>query len=202
MRSIKGLFFILFFPLMAFAIEREKNSFDHEVIQVKKTRDPLTFMVSGTFASISNPDGGSLSGPGFLVAANYHTNPKQAVGINAGVLMGSIGASAATILSATYTYALTGNMLSTTYDYQLGDHNMASFSDVKREGFRVQGLLTQYYFNGSQNTLPFGGMGFGAYYEKYLSFIGSTAVAGFRYEMLFNNQDSLTPMTLFFGISF
>lgn len=192
----------LFHSLLAFSLETKTNSFGHDVIQTKKRPEKMTFFATGTFASISNPNGESLSGPGFSAWASYALDDKKALGIGAGTLLGGLGAAAATILTASFTYSLTGNMVSNNYEYLIGDNTLANFSDSKRYGFRVQGMISQYYFNGSVNTLPFGGMGFAAYYESYIGFIGNTGVAGFRYDMLFNNEEALTPMTLFFGLSF
>lgn len=200
-RSLLIVFFFLQSTL-GYALEQKENTFGHDVIQKKKKPDKMNFYATGTFASISSATGESLSGPGFSAWASYALTDKTALGIGAGTLLGGLGAAAATILTASFTYSLTGNMVSNHYDYLIGDYTLASFSESKRQGFRVQGLLSQYYFNGTQNTLPFGGMGFAVYYERYLGFLGQTALAGFRYDMLFNNDESITPMTVFFGVSF
>ncbi|MCT4640891.1 MAG: hypothetical protein N4A33_01250 [Bacteriovoracaceae bacterium] len=167
------------------------------------TKDRFKLMFVGSYFQMSNDEVGTdLSGFGASFQAIYALNKKLGVGGGAGTAMSGSGAGALTVLNWAFTWALTGNLNSSRSTYSLNGREVLKASNSIAQGLRVQALLSQYYFNASANTIPYAGLGVMLYYDYFFESLGLNAVAGIRMDQLFNNEVSITPMTVNFGILF
>lgn len=198
----KLLILIIFWSVNTFSGPFEQSYLNlKDNISEKHENESLKFMLSGAFLSVDNPETEeniTSFGGGFQII--YALGNKFALGGGAGTIMSEAGAGAATILNWAFTYSLTGQIKSTKSTYSLNGRQIVSGSNSTAEGLRVQLLLSQYYFNATRNTVPYAGLGGQIYYDKYIKSFGVNGILGLRVDQLFNNETSLTPVSLVFGV--
>lgn len=170
-------------------------------ISEKHENESLKFMLTGAFLTVDNPETEeNITSFGGNFQILYALSNKFALGGGAGTIMSEAGAGAATILNWAFTYSITGQIKSTKSSYSLNGRQILSGSNSTAEGLRVQLLLSQYYFNATRNTVPYAGLGGQIYYDKYIKSLGVNGIFGLRLDQLFNNETSLTPVSLVVGI--
>lgn len=197
---LKFLFLLLSFTVLSNPLDEVHVKLADNIIEEHED-ESFKFIFNGSYFSVSNAElGTNLGGAGIAFQALYMLSNKFAIGGGAGTTMSQGGAGAATILNWAFTYSLTGALKSTKSEYSLNGKEILSGLNSISEGLRVQMVLSQYYFNATNNTIPYAGFGGAIYYDKYIDYIGSNAVLGLRVEQLYNNELTLTPITLMFGI--
>jgi len=98
-------------------------------------------------------------------------------------------------------YAITGSLLVQRTSLFHSGERVYQATDYTRGGIRAQLSANQYLFNGSQNVVPFSGIGFAVSYElpsrNQYSF-----TFGAKYDLLSNGKLLLTPIQIFGGVLF
>ena len=197
------LFSFSFVGLAQNDLSAEISQLSSSTIDENHSDEKLNLLFQGTFFSVSNSElGTDLNGVGASFQAIYNLTSDFGIGGGAGTVMGEGGGGAATVLNWAFTYALTGSLNSLVSDYRLDGRKVVSAKNNLSEGLRAQFLFSQYYFNGTESTVPYAGIGGHLYYQKYFEFIGSTTVFGVRIDQLFNNEISLMPITIGIGAIF
>lgn len=180
--------------------EKEVLRNSEYLISEKHDENKVKTLFSGNYLTVSNPETSlDLAVFGASIQILYSVTTKFGIGGGAGTYMSTAGAGAATVLNWAFTYALTGKISSLSSSYELDGREIMVSRDGRAEGLRAQVMFSQYYFNGSQNTIPFGGLGGVVYYDKYVKQIGYNLMAGVRMDYLFNNDNNLAPISLMVG---
>jgi hypothetical protein len=166
--------------------------------KIHKTR----FYVAGDYMTIAPVAGSAaLSGPGGTFQFVYAFNEKWGSGLELRQSFDTAGNTLLTTFSGRLTRALTGKLNKTERKIKLADLGVGQIQESNMGGWRFQGIITQYYFNGSLNTVPYAGMGISVFYE-FPSVTELNYFTGFRYDRIGNAGKFVTPMSIFFGVSF
>lgn len=183
--------------------ESLRTETNQSTIDEEHSDERLNLLFMGSFLSVSNADlGTDLTGIGASFQAIYNITSDFGLGGGAGTVMSSDGGGAATVLNWAFTYAVTGSLSSSQSRYRVNGKRILEGKNSSAEGLRVQMLFSQYYFNGTESTVPFAGVGGQLFYQKYLDFVGLNTVLAIRIDQLFNNEVSLMPMTIGIGAIF
>jgi hypothetical protein len=97
-------------------------------------------------------------------------------------------------------YALTGQLSTFREKLSHGGDTIADIQSYQLEGWRVFGVVTQYYFNGTTSTVPFGG--FGAGVSRDLPYGKYTLSPFAQVEMASNGETDLLPISLGISLKF
>lgn len=174
--------------------EGEENLFSEE-----KTHK-IKFLISLNYLSVSSPTGGALSGPGGSFQFVYALSEKWGGGMEIRQSFDTAGNTLLSSFSGRMTYALTGSLHKKEKKLNLRDLGVGKIEEVDRGGFRVQFLISQYYFNGSINTVPYAGMGLSAFYD-FPTIKNHGFHIGLTIEQLGNSGVSISPISLYGGYS-
>jgi hypothetical protein len=174
---------------------------DQKVLTKDKKPKRFYTMLYGNFFSASSA-GGAIAGPGAGLEFGYITNSTQSVSAGFSTILSAIGGTSAVImLDVRYNWALTGRMLREDNNTVLEGQNVLIQNDNAASGFRLGLAGSEYIFNGTTNAAPFSGIGIIPYYEM-VRIDGKSYVMGVRYDQLVSGTVTITPLTLFFGLSF
>jgi hypothetical protein len=168
-----------------------------------KDQKPKRFytMLYGDFFSASSPTG-SIGGPGAGLEFGYILNSTQSVSAGFSTILSAIGGTSTVImLNVRYNWAITGRMLREDNNTVLNGQNVLAQNDNAASGFRLGLAGSEYIFNGTTNAAPFSGIGLIPYYEMVRK-DGKSYVMGIRYDQLVSGAVTISPLTLFFGMSF
>jgi hypothetical protein len=168
-----------------------------------KDQKPKRFysMLYGDFFSASSATG-SIAGPGAGLEFGYILNSTQSVSAGFSTILSAIGGTSTVImLNVRYNWALTGRMLREDNNTTLEGQNVLIQNDNAASGFRLGLAGSEYIFNGTTNAAPFSGIGLIPYYEMVRN-EGKSYVMGVRYDQLVSGTVTISPLTLFFGMSF
>lgn len=172
---------------------------EKEVANETIENNPMTASVDLNYNSLSNTNGNSSSGPGVGLLFNYALSDRFGVGM--GFRQISIDQSgSASSINIRFTYAYRGFLSNSREKLQFNNEMVVESKSIESSCICLQILATQYYFNGSSNTVPFTGYGFGGYYKMPTKNKWSYIFGGL-YESA-TNSETITSMSFNFGIEF
>ncbi len=174
--------------------EDEANLFSDEKMH------KLKFLFSGSYLSVSSPTGGSIAGPGGSVQFIYALSQKWGTGLELRQSFDTAGNTLLSSFSGRMTYAVTGSLRKHEKKLDLRDLGVGKIEQVDQGGFRIQGIISQYYFNGSLNTVPYAGMGISGFYD-FATIKNHGFHVGISYERIANQGKFINPISLFGGFS-
>jgi len=190
---------IILSGLLCLNLQAEEG--DQKVLNKDERPKRFFTMIYGDYFSASSPTG-SIAGPGVGLEFGYITNSTQSLSGGFGTTLSAIGGTSSVVMfNVRYTWALTGRMLREDSNTTLDGQNVLIQNDHAASGFRLGLAGSQYIFNGTTNAAPFSGIGLIPYYEMVRK-EGKSYVMGIRYDQLVSGTVSISPLTIFFGISY
>ena len=172
---------------------------DENIEEVSKPNKMRMYAI-GDYMMIPSPgEGEDLTGFGISFMGQVAFSEKIALNFSARQTFSLGGSAIVTGMDGRLTYAITGKLLTEDSKIEVGDKDVVISKDTDVSGFRVQVLASQFFFNASSNTVPYNGFGVTGYYE--MSFQNSLSIiGGARYDLIYNNEFTTTPISGFAGI--
>jgi hypothetical protein len=196
MKNILILF--LFFPFFSFA---QSKLTDNPIVEKEtKIKRIKVYGISELMSASNSTTQSTYSGYSLGVLGNYALTSNFAVGVGLQQSFQGFGQGAsATIVDFRLTWSLTGKLLLEESKVKLEGYQAVSTSDVEQNGWRIQGIVSQYNFNGTNNSIPYSGVGVAGFYEFNTNKI-KNVITGMKFESIVNGDTKITPISIFFGV--